>query len=146
MIDFTTELTELDGSPMRTRDLNGEALLDLLRQVMAGDEDSKETAAKALKEMAELKPLTLKSVAIEVLKAQFKDEQNLSGELRMERGMLAKEIFTATGPMALKAEQVALLKRLIGKSCTPLVVMQAWSLIDPACLDKTRAYTSGVTG
>jgi hypothetical protein len=48
MIDFTTELTDLDGSPIKTRDLNPEALLEILRGVMAGDEASKQACAKVL--------------------------------------------------------------------------------------------------
>jgi hypothetical protein len=86
-----------------------------------------------------VKPLTLKSVAIEALKAQFKDEQNLSGELKLERGLLAEEIYISKEPITLKAEQVALLKRLIGKGCSPHIVMRTWSLLDPAVVDKARS-------
>jgi hypothetical protein len=56
----------------------------------------------------------------------------LSEEAKFLRGALAAKIHNATAPLALKAEDTALLKKLIGKAYSPLIVFRAWPLLDAA--------------
>ena len=78
-------------------------------------------------------PVTLKSLAIGALLAIYKDEENLSGEKKFERYMLAVKI-NPGGKIDLKAEEIAELKRLIGKGYSVLAVGQAYELLDNDCL------------
>ncbi len=59
------------------------------------------------------------------------DTFGLSGEEKVRRAALAQRIYTSKEPLALKVEDVALIKKLVGKAYAPLVVMRAWSILDP---------------
>jgi hypothetical protein len=77
-------------------------------------------------------PLTLRTLAIRVLTANFPDEEKtLSGEDKFKRGELALRIHKSE-KANLTAEDVSLVKRLVGKAYGPLVVLKAWSLLDPS--------------
>jgi hypothetical protein len=66
------------------------------------------------------------------LYAALPDEQQLSGEEKDRRGELARSIRAATaGDFKLKLEDLALIKKLIGKAYGPLIVNGAWRLLDP---------------
>ena len=75
-----------------------------------------------------VKPLTLKEVSVAVL---LMPEDGLTGEQKMQRAELARSIYTATGEAEIAVGDVALLKDLIGKTQSPLVVMGAWNILDP---------------
>lgn len=75
------------------------------------------------------KALTLKKVAIESLLAVFEDERNLSGEEKVKRYELALKI-SGNEIVDLKAEDIALIKKLITKGYSSLVVGQAWKMIE----------------
>jgi uncharacterized protein YhbP (UPF0306 family) len=74
------------------------------------------------------KSATLKGVAIDALMAVYQDEQNLGGEEKLKRYelalMLSKDMFE------IKAEEVALIKKLIGKAYGALIVGQAWNILE----------------
>lgn len=70
-------------------------------------------------------PLTLKRASIDALMMPFEDEKNMSGEEKLLRYQLAVRI-NAGGNVDLKAEEVSLLKRVIGKAYTPIVVGPAY--------------------
>lgn len=74
--------------------------------------------------------LTLRSVCIEALMAIFKDEENLSGEDKLKRYDLGMIIHSANGAVDLRVEDVALLKKLVGKGYAPIIVGQVWNLLD----------------
>jgi hypothetical protein len=104
MIDFTVALNDLDGV----------AISD-------GNE------AKAT--------FTLGSAAVRALVIPYEDERNLSADEKFKRGELANRIHAATvgaTALALKAEEVALVKKLIGKAYAPLIVFRAWPQLDAA--------------
>jgi hypothetical protein len=82
--------------------------------------------------------VTLASIAVRALMANFPDEQNLPGEDKFKRFALAMKIKDG-GEVAVSAEDVSLLKRLIGKLYTPLVVGRAFPLLDPAEVPVPRA-------
>ena len=74
--------------------------------------------------------LTLASVAVTALLASYDDEKNLSGEDKVKRFKLAQQINDADGDVEVTAEQVSLLKSLIAKGYTPLVVGQAYEILE----------------
>lgn len=79
-------------------------------------------------------PITLAAVSVNALLATLTDAQGqpeqLSGEDKVKSATLAQAIHTV-GTVDLEAEQVALLKGRIGRLYGPLLVMQAWNLLDP---------------
>jgi len=75
-------------------------------------------------------PATVRGVAIEALFATFKDEENLSGEEKLKRWELASKIKINPDPVELKVEEIALLKKLIGKAYGALIVGQAWKVLE----------------
>lgn len=76
------------------------------------------------------KAVTLGSVSCQALLASYSDEQNLSGKEKVERFTLAALCSTET-EADVSIEDVALLKKLIGKAYGPLVVGRAYEIIEP---------------
>ena len=77
------------------------------------------------------KPVTLGSVSCQALLATYPDEQNLSGKEKVERFTLAA-CCSNESEADISVEDVALLKKLIGKAYGPLVVGRAYEIIDLA--------------
>jgi hypothetical protein len=75
--------------------------------------------------------VVLANIAVRALMASYQDETNLAGEEKFKRYALAMKIKDG-GDVSVSAEEVSLLKRLIGKLYTPLVVGRAFPLLDPA--------------
>ncbi len=73
-------------------------------------------------------PAVLKGVIVDALMAVFQDEPNLSGEEKMKRFLLAEKVYNGVGEYS--AEEVALMKKLIGKAYTPIIVGQAWKILE----------------
>jgi hypothetical protein len=104
-IDFAALLTDLDGQPIPD---------------CVGNDCANKPA------------LTLGVIAIRCLTANFPDEEkSISGEEKFKRGELALRIHK-DGKTSLTAEDVALLKKLVGKAYGPLIVVKTWALLDPA--------------
>lgn len=75
------------------------------------------------------KPVTLKTVSQIALLAAFDDERGLSGDEKVKRFILAEKI--GKKPICdLKAEEIAEIKKCIGKGYPPIIVGRAWSLLD----------------
>lgn len=64
------------------------------------------------------------------LYASFPDEQNLSLDDKLKRGDLAQAI-TGGGDIKLKAEDIALMKKVVGKAYGPLIVWAVVRELDP---------------
>lgn len=78
----------------------------------------------------EEKPLSLKTVAVTALLTPA-PEETISGEEKAERYLLAESISKSNGsPISVKAEDVSLLKKLIGELYLPLIVGQAYRLLE----------------
>jgi len=73
---------------------------------------------------------TLKFVSQEALLLSFQDEQGLGGEEKTRRWVLATMIEANPEKIDLTSEQIALIKKLIGKAYGPLIVGQAWELLE----------------
>lgn len=82
------------------------------------------------KECPDGKTITLGQVVRGALYASFPDEQNLSLDEKVRRGDLAFAIRNG-GDVPLKAEDIALMKRLVGKAYGPLIVWAAVRELDP---------------
>ena len=78
----------------------------------------------------DLENITLKSVTTEVLQLAFQDEQGLSGEEKAKRWVLATRVYANPGNIDLTIEEVSLIKKLIGKAYGPLIVGQAWEMLE----------------
>lgn len=75
------------------------------------------------------KSFTLKNVAITALTTNFDDEKNISGEEKLARYVLACKIRSG-GECDLKADDIVLLKKLIGKAYGVLISGQAWQILE----------------
>ena len=78
----------------------------------------------------DIKDLTLKSISVEALLATFPDEQSLSGEEKAKRYVLATRIYANPEGLEWTVEEVAKVKGLIGKGYGPLIVGQAWDMLE----------------
>ena len=82
---------------------------------------------EVLKDATSGKEMSLGEVCIEALLAIDKNE-NIDGVERVRRYNLASEIYKNKDTLA--AEEVVLLKELIGKYYTPIIVGQAFPILD----------------
>lgn len=73
--------------------------------------------------------LTLGRVVANALLAITEEEARLSGEEKVKRYELAKRVLSGTA--SLKAEEIAEIKKIVGVHYTPLIVGQAWKMLDP---------------
>lgn len=72
---------------------------------------------------------TLGRASIAALTGVFADEE-ISGAEKFERFDLALKINRADGPLALPPEDIAKIKRLIGKAYSPLIVGRAYEILN----------------
>ena len=75
-------------------------------------------------------PATVRGVVIEALLATFNDETHLSGEEKLKRWELASKIKNTADPVELTAEEITLIKKLVGKAYGPLVVGRTWKILE----------------
>ena len=76
------------------------------------------------------KVLTLGRAAFVALVAPAADEQNLPQDEKFRRGDLGLRV-SRGGKIDLSVEDIALIKKQIGKTYGPLVVVRAFPLLDP---------------
>ena len=76
-------------------------------------------------------PVKVSSIAINALLATFPHEQALSGEDKLKRFTLAQRIKTNEKSVDISAEELALIKSLIGYGFPPLCVGAAYAILDP---------------
>ena len=108
-IDVTQQLEELDGTPMET----GRTMCQMCGQVMGKKE-----------------PMTVRLALTRALSATFKDEQDLPGEKKVERFALALRMINEDNPH-LAAEEITLVKKLVGKMFGNVIVGRVWPILDP---------------
>jgi hypothetical protein len=75
-------------------------------------------------------PLTLGEAVATALLANYADEQNLSGEEKVKRFLLAVKVHNAT-ELGLTSDEITLIKKLVAKAFAPLVVGRIWAILDP---------------
>ena len=72
---------------------------------------------------------TLGQICEQALLASYPDEKELSGAEKFQRWQLATKVKGPDGNLS--SEDLTKLKMLIGKAFPPLVVGQAWKMLDP---------------
>ena len=77
------------------------------------------------------RPLTLRLVCTKSLTAILRQDETAKGEEKLKRGILAERIYS-NDEVDLKAEEISLVKELIGRLYGPLIVMRTWRMLDPA--------------
>ena len=107
-INVTQQLHDLDGTLMVT----GKQLCQVCGQVVGENE-----------------PLTVRVAAVRSLSANFRDEQDLAGEEKVKRFHLALKLTDEDEP-DLKAEDIVLIKKVVGKMYGPVVVGRMWAILD----------------
>lgn len=76
------------------------------------------------------KQLTLGRAAMVALMSPQPDEQTLPADEKLRKGKLALKVY-ANGVLDLSVEDIALVKKYIGKTYGSLVVVRAFPLLDP---------------
>jgi len=79
--------------------------------------------------------VTLASVACTALMAAFPDEQNLDAKAKITRFNLAMLVVDG-GVCEVKTEELAELKKVLGRAFGPLVVGRAFEIIESASVTK----------
>lgn len=74
--------------------------------------------------------LTLRRAITDSLSASFQDERALSSDEKVKRYKIAKKVHHAKTGTEFTVEQVAVMKELVGKNFSPLVVGTCFELIE----------------
>lgn len=118
-IDFNQNLKGLDGEPLKDDQATAEEEVRL----------RKEAEDKGIEFIGKGKQfyVKLKTVVINALMG-MRPNENIIGQERYDRGKLAMKI--DVGDQDVKAEDVVLIKKLVGESYTPLIVVQVWDILE----------------
>lgn len=79
---------------------------------------------------------TLRAVCVGALLGVYADEQSLGGEEKFRRYQLAERV-NAGGVQEVSAEEVALLKKLVGKNWPPAVLGPAYEALERDAVEST---------
>lgn len=79
---------------------------------------------------------TLATVSETALTSSYQDEAALPPGEKSNRFWLAQRIHIDPKNVVLSPEEITLLKKLIDKAYNPLVVGQAWAVLDPTTVPK----------
>lgn len=93
--------------------------------------DSEGQDIKYLSATGEEKVLTLGKACVEALLANYKDEEGMGGDEKLDRYLFAMRIRESKTPIILAPEEITKLKLLVSKHYSSLVVGQVWLLLDP---------------
>jgi len=114
---------------------DGEALFENVR---TGKKDEKGNP------VTERVELTMKRLCQNFLLIEKRDttgrDKPLSSEEKFNRHNLALEIHNADDEIDLSVDDVKLLKDLVGELGTPLVVGQAWPILDPPAKEVKKTF------
>ena len=121
----------------------GHKFIDLEKKPTASG-PPKTTVTDGVKETKEAPPLTLRALCANVLLGQrviqFKcpkcgnqsdKAEELSGEEKTRRYILATKIYDSTGLVETGTKDIELMKKLISLAQTSIIVGQAWGILDP---------------
>lgn len=75
------------------------------------------------------KPLLAKQIVCNALLGSYEDEK-LSGEDKVRRYLLAQKIYNSDSTVEVSSEDISLLKQLVAKLYTPLIVGQVYQLLE----------------
>jgi len=112
----------------RFKDNEGEVIKE--RIVDKDDKGSIKRDTQGFPLLKEGKPFTLRKACINALDNVERDEK-IDGEEKYKRGKLIASIMESDGTLDLKAEDITLIKKQIGKTANPSIVYQAFQILDP---------------
>ena len=75
-------------------------------------------------------PLTLRSVLVNSLLNPANEDEKTKGEAKLVRWELARAVFASPGPISIGNSDIAMLKTLVNKVFTALVVGQVYEMLD----------------
>ena len=80
------------------------------------------------------KPATLRDIACDSLASIHEDERNNppDGKQKLERYQLGMKILSATTDTEFTGDEYELLKKIVGKHPSPLIVGKCWILLEAA--------------
>lgn len=129
-IDLDGPILDIKGKPFA----NGDERLDMQAVARIAMDKGQSAEDRLARIIAYLNTrggdLALGDVCCVALQAQLPDEQNLSGAEKVKRFKLAVAIANG-GVQDLKAEDISLLKTMIGKCYGTAIVGRAYELLDP---------------
>lgn len=105
-VQVTTVLTDLDGKPLKSRQM---------------DEDTKEMVEK---------DLVAKDAIINALMGSFKGEEELAGTEKVARYKLSQKLHGANGEFAFSQDDVKRVQECVNKMYTTAVVGAVYSLLE----------------
>ncbi len=129
----------LEGKPVKLSPSYSEAALKGIAQILGIDlrillfeNPKREAAAKAIQVILDNEEnFTLKKACTDALNGKQSDEKDLSGDDKFSRGALAVDIYKSNGKIDLSSENITLLKKLISKSGSNMIIFQAFGVLDP---------------
>jgi len=83
-------------------------------------------------------PISIRDIVSNAVLASYEDEKALAGKKKMERYMLAQKLNGKDSEIELEAEEVAMVKDLVGKGSSPVAVSAVWALFDPVCVKEEK--------
>jgi len=81
---------------------------------------------------------TLRSACVVALDAITEEAKQVDAKEKYRRGALAARIYRTKEPINLSAEEIVLLKELVGKLFGPRVVHEVWNVLDPSANEEDR--------
>jgi hypothetical protein len=75
-------------------------------------------------------PATVRKVVCGALIASYPDEANLNPEEKVKRWNLALRVQKELDPIDFKTDEIALMKKLVGKAYGPMIVGQVWEVLE----------------
>jgi len=117
-------LKDLAGAPLY-------AALDLQQLLAATAKltDEQRAALAAAINATGRAEMTLKAAIVNALQAMFEDERALDGEEKLKRWQLAMRVYLG-GDVDLSSEEIAKIKKLVGKLYGPSVVGPVWTALE----------------
>lgn len=77
-------------------------------------------------------PWTLQTACVESLGAIYRDEQSVAAEEKFKRYMLAEKIINATKTTDFTIDEVSMLRTMVGKHPSPIIVGRVWEILEKA--------------
>jgi len=108
-VDFTQELKKLEGGTLYKTEIR-------VVDGVAKNEDTSES-------------MLLRTPCINALMGVYEDEKNLSGEDKVKRYDMAIKI-QSMSKVDFTPEDLSLIRKLVAKAYSPLIVGQVWKLLD----------------
>lgn len=108
-------------------------MIDVTRQLTSLTGEGLEQAIEQCPQCGNItagEPITLRRILVNALMATPPGKQQTGSE-KIRQYVLAQDIST-TDELELEAEDIVLLKQLVGELYGPLVVGQVWGMLDPA--------------